>query len=215
MKKILLLNIFLLLSITTVFAQTDCSESEAKNAKLTKELVKKEGIITSQQENNRKIETELTKKEAIITSQLENISKLEKDISYYKETLDLMNSKISKVTKDVTFKITSATGDTNTAEVLVEGILINNGGLRSMQIYKTEAFDPKGNSLKYGALNIGLTKRVSKLFNDIPTKFTATLKGAAEGTPMIKSLMIEFISKKTGPQETLTVAFKNIPIIWN
>ena len=83
-----------------------------------------------------------------------------------------------------------------------------------MQIGSTEAFDPQGNSLKYSKLNIGLGKRVDKLFSDVPVKFSASLKGVIEGTPFIKSLVVKFYTKSSGPQKTISVAFKNIPVVW-
>ncbi|MBJ2173047.1 hypothetical protein JBL43_02280 [Aureibaculum sp. A20] len=186
MRKLQLLSLFTIISLTSAFAQEECDQ----------------------------FKTELNKKEAKIATQKDAIAKQQKEIAYYKETLHLINSKISTESNDVTFKITSATGDANTAEIHVEGIMINKGVLRMMQIGRTEAFDPKGNSLKYSKLNIGLGRRVDKLFNDVPVKFSATLKGAIEGTPFIKSLVVEFYTKSNGPQKTISVAFKNIPVVW-
>ena len=193
MKKNQTLNILFILLTTIAFGQNDCENLKIENQKLN---------------------TAISKTEKIVVSQTETITKLDKDIHYYKETLKLLNSKISTKTKEVTFKITAAKGDSNTAEVLVEGLMINNGGLRFMQTARAEAFDIKGNSLKPGALLIGPTRRVDKLFNDVPTKFTVVLKNVSEETPMIKSLMVEFYSKRNGPQEKVMPSFKNIPVIW-
>ncbi|QCX39550.1 hypothetical protein FF125_14285 [Aureibaculum algae] len=186
MRKLQLLSLFTIISLTTAFAQEECDE----------------------------LKMVLSNKEAVIATQKEAIAKQQKEIAYYQETLNLINSKISSETNDVTFKITSATGDTNSAEVLIEGLMINNGVLRMMQIGSTEAFDPQGNSLKYSKLNIGLGKRVDKLFSDVPVKFSASLKGVIEGTPFIKSLVVKFYTKSSGPQKTISVAFKNIPVVW-
>ena len=187
MKKLQKLSLLTILSITPLFAQEDCTE----------------------------LKVDLTNKEAEIVKQQNNISKLENDIIYYKETLKLLNAKISTETKNVTFKINSVIGDSNSGEVIVEGILINNGALRMIQAFRGAAFDPKGNGIKKNKMSIGNDGiRVDKLFKDIPTKFSLTFTQIIEGTPMIKILMAEYISRLGKKSDNLEVVFKNLPIQW-
>lgn len=194
MKKLYLFTILSFLLASIAYGQVDCSELESKNEKL--------GL-------------DLTKKEQIISNQTETISKQEKEIQYYKESLDLLSSKISTVNKDVTFKINSVVGDSNSGIVTIEGILINNGVLRSIQGQKAIAFDPKGNGLPTYKISVGNETRIEKLLKDVPTKFSLNLEQIVVGTPMLTALIIDFYSNVGYKSDALNVVFKNLDVTWN
>lgn len=193
MKKMNLLTYVLILSTTIVLGQTNCTELEADNASLKSELITKDGIITTQN----------------VT-----IDQQKKEILYYKETLALINSKITTENKEVTFKINSVTGNSDTGTVMIEGILINNGVLRSIQGHKANAFDPKGNGIMSYKMTVGNETRIAKLLKDIPTKFTVELNEIVSGTPIITALLIDFYSNVGYKKDALNIVFKNLNVHW-
>ncbi len=189
MNKAVILIILAVFCLKTSFGQEDCSE----------------------------LKNQLAQKEATIDNQKKEILRLKKDIEYYKETLDLLDSKTSTENKNVSFKINAITGNTNTGEVVIEGILINNGPLRSIQKQKSENFDPKGNKeTTYNMTIGGDDTRIEKLYKDVPTKFAVSFKQTTEETPMIKILTMTFYSKiaNTYKNDNIEVVFKNLPIEW-
>ena len=170
------------------------------------------------QENCDELKTQLTDKNKTITELKNDISSLEKDIEYFKETLNLLNSEISTEIKDVEFKINTVKGNSNTGQVIVEGVLVNNGTTRSLQKHKAMSFDPQGNKIiTYNMTIGGDTHKLEKLYKDVPTKFTVTFDQIVEGTPMIKLIMMDFYSKKvnTYKSDDLEVVLKNLAIEWN
>ncbi|MFV0591641.1 MAG: hypothetical protein ACK5M7_09670 [Draconibacterium sp.] len=181
MNKTVILIILAVFCLKTSFGQEDCTE-------LKNQLSQKEQIITKQL-------SDIKEKNATIDNQKIEILRLKKDIQYYKETLDLLDSKISTENKNVSFKINAITGNTNTGEVLIEGILINNGPLRSIQKQKSENFDPKGNKeTTYNMTIGGDDTRIEKLYKDVPIKFAVSFKQLIEETPLIKILTMTFYS---------------------
>lgn len=157
---------------------------------------------------------ELTEKNEIIVEKQNKISKLESEIEYYKKTLNLFNSKISTENKNVTFKINSVIGDSNTGKIIVEGILINNGIIRSIQTKRVKAFDPKGNGINKFKMSVGNETRIEKLYKDVPIKFTIELEQIIEGTPIIKALIIDFYSNVGYKRDGLSIVFKNLSVKW-
>jgi len=153
-----------------------------------------------------------TKDETI--SKLQNeVSKLEKEIEYYKKTLDLLNSKITAQDQNVEFKINSVIGDLNTGKVTIEGIVINNGVLRSLQGHQANAFDPQGNEIQTFDVIAG-ADRIKELQKDIPAKFKIVFKSTVPNTPILKSLNLKFYSWVELKQADVSVTFRNIPIEW-
>ncbi|QXP53658.1 hypothetical protein [Cellulophaga sp. HaHa_2_1] len=193
MKKMNLLTYVLILSTTIVLGQTNCTELESDNASLKSELITKDGIITTQN----------------VT-----IDQQKKEVLYYKETLALINSKITTENKEVSFKINSVTGNSDTGTVMIEGILINNGVLRSIQGHKANAFDPKGNGIMSYKMTVGNETRIAKLLKDIPTKFAIELNEIVSGTPIITALLIDFYSNVGYKKDGLNIVFKNLNVHW-
>ena len=186
MKKILLVHSIILLSTTFSFAQEDCKTLQA----------------------------ELTKKDQTLAVQKNTINDQLNKIQYYKEALNLLNSKITAESNEVSFKINSVIGNSSTGIIKVEGILINNGPVRSIQVQKANSFDPKGNSAMSYTMKLGNDIRIAKLLKDIPSKFTVEIKELAEGTPLITALIIDFHSSIDYKKNDLNVVFKNLDVSW-
>lgn len=156
-----------------------------------------------------------SKLDSIIQAKDAEIEKLKKEIEYYKQTLNLFNSKIESENKDVTFKINSIVGDTSTGYVTIEGILNNNGVIRSLQTHQTELIDAQGNTATIYDMSLGDDIRLEKLRKDRPVKFTVTIKTIIEGTPVIKSLTMKFHSSVGFKDDPIEVVFTNLSIDWN
>lgn len=197
--------ILLVFSSLTSFGQQSASENTKS------ELLKQRAELTVQIEN---LKTKNEKQKIILDTKENEISKLREEIKYYKETLNLINSKISTKYKDIEFKINSVIGNSNTGKIMVEGIFINNGVLRSIQCYKAKIFDPQGNGVNSFSVLVGNEKRIDKLYKDIPTKFSVELEQVIEGTPVLKFLMIDFYSKIGYKSDDINVVFKNLKIKW-
>ncbi|WP_324023508.1 hypothetical protein QSV08_11665 [Maribacter sp. BPC-D8] len=186
MKKLQLLSILTLLFISSAFGQIDTKELESENQKLKAEIVIKK----------------------------ETISKLEGEVNYLKETLDLIDSKISKDEKDVSFKINLVEGDLDTGKIIIEGILINNGVVRSIQGQKANAFDPKGNGINSYKVKFGDVAKISKLLKDVPVKFNIELDPISDAPPILKALTVYFYSNVGYKKDPINVVFKNLNVIW-
>ncbi|MDF4221503.1 hypothetical protein PXC01_07895 [Maribacter sp. M208] len=187
MKKLQLLSILTLSLISSAFGQLDSKELVSENQKL----------------------------KADITLQNKTISKLKGEVDYLKETLSLIHSKISKDEKDVSFKINHVEGDLDTGKIIIEGILINNGVLRSIQGQKANAFDPKGNGINSYKVMFGNVVRISKLLKDVPVKFNIELEPISDAPPVLKALTVNFYSNVGYKKDPINVVFKNLNIIWN
>ena len=161
-------------------------------------------------QNNSNNET----KDETITRLQNNIVKLEKEIEYYKKTLDLLNSKIVAQDQNVEFKINSVTGDSNTGKVVIEGIVINNGVLRSIQGHVANCFDPQGNETITYQLTVGADKRLDQLNREIPVKFSVTFNSIPKA-PLLSALSLKYYSRVDIRSNDLTVMFRNISIDWN
>ena len=197
------------------------SSVKSDNATLKSKLDKKESVISEQsneienykqnlsslKSDNATLKSELNKKESVINEQLN-------EIEYYKQTLSLFESRISTESNDVMFKINSVEGNSNTGKVIVEGILVNNGPLRSIQGHKSNAFDPKGNGIKSYKVKLGNEKRINKLLNDVPTQFNVEFEQIIEGTPTIRALIVDFYSNIGNRRDNINVVFKNLDIDW-
>jgi len=186
MAKSNLLNYLLLLSTITIFGQVDCKELQSK----------------------------LTKTNKINSSQITTITKQEIEIQYLKETLNLVNSKISSKNKGVLFKINSVIGNSDTGKIIIEGLLVNNGVIRSIQVSNANAFDPQGNGMMSYKMSVGSQMRIGKLLKDIPTKFTIEFSEVALETPVITALIIKFHSNVGYKNDALSVIFKNLNVSW-
>ena len=184
------------------FGQQSSSETE---------LIKQNTELKVQNEN---LKNENEKQKIIVNTKENEISKLKEEIKYYKETLNLFSSKISTKYKDLNFKINSVIGNSNTGKIMVEGIFVNNGVLRSIQGQKAKIFDPQGNGVNSYKVLVGNEKRIDKLYKDIPTKFSVELEQIIEGTPVIKSLMIDFYSRLGYKSDDISIVFKNLTIKW-
>ena len=158
--------------------------------------------------------TPVDKKDETILALQNNIVKLEKEIEYYKKTLDLLNSKITAQDQNVDFKINSVIGDSNTGKIVIEGILTNNGVLRSIQGHEANAFDPQGTEIKTFEVSAGAEKRIAELHKDIPTKFSVTFKNADSDAPMLKALTLKFYSSIGPRNNNISVMFRNVSIEW-
>jgi hypothetical protein len=184
------------------FGQQSISESE---------LVKQNTKLKVQNES---LKNENEKQKIIVNTKENEISKLKEEIKYYKETLNLFNSKISTKYKDLNFKINSVIGNLNTGKIIVEGIFVNNGVLRSIQGLKAKIFDPQGNGVDSYKVLVGNEKRIDKLYKDVPTKFSVELEQIIEGTPVIKSLVIDFYSKLGYKSDNISIVFKDLTVNW-
>jgi len=158
--------------------------------------------------------TNIQTKDEIILDLQNNIIKLEKEIEYYKETLNLLNSKIVAQDQNVDFKIVSVIGDSNTGKVVIEGILINNGVLRSIQGHEANAFDPQGNEIRTFEVAVGANKRIAELHKDITVKFSVEFKNVVSETPILSALTLKFYSNVEHKSNNLSVTFRNISIEW-
>ena len=159
--------------------------------------------------------TDIQIKDEIISVLKNRVEILEKEIEYYKETLDLLNSSMTAQDQDVEFKINSVIGNSNTGQIVIEGILINNGVLRSIQGWQSNAFDPQGNEIRaLSGVSVGAGGRIAELHNDIPAKFRVEFKNTIPKTPMFRSLTIKFYSSVGIYSADLSVMFRNIPIEW-
>jgi hypothetical protein len=153
-------------------------------------------------------------KDAIILELQNNIAKLEKEIEYYKTTLDLLNSKIIAEDQNVEFKINLVTGDSNTGKIVIEGIFINNGVLRSIQGWQANAFDLQGNEMRTFAVAVGSGGKIPELHRDIPTKFRIEFTNSIPDTPMLTALTIKFYSSVGIRSNDISIMFRNIPVEW-
>ena len=167
-------------------------------------------IAASVAQNNANNET----KDETITRLQNNIVKLEKEVEYYKKTLDLLNSKIVSQDQNVEFKINSVIGDSNTGKVDIEGILINNGVLRSIQGQLANCIDPQGNETITYQLTVGAGRRLEQLNREIPVKFVVTFKSIPK-TPLISALTLKYYSSVDFRNNDISVMFRNISIDWN
>ncbi|MCI2230023.1 hypothetical protein MC378_12665 [Polaribacter sp. MSW13] len=205
------MNLTKLLFTSLVFSSLISFGQQSTSEKTKSELLKQNTELTVQIEN---LKNENEKQKTIVDIKENEILKLKEEIKYYKETLNLFNSKISTKYKDLDFKINSVIGNSNTGKIMVEGIFVNNGVLRSIQGQKAKIFDPKGNGVNSYKVLVGNEKRIDKLYKDIPTKFSVELEQIIEGTPVIKSLMIDFYSRLGYKSDDISIVFKNLTVKW-
>lgn len=166
------------------------------------------------QENCAILKNTLSQKESIITNQNNTISKLTKDIEYYKVTLNLMSSSTSTIEKDVNFKINSVIGNIVTGKVIIEGILINSGAVRSLQVQSSNSIDPQGNISKSYKMTLGGETRLPILNSDVPVKFSVEFSDIVPNTTDIKQLVMNYFSMINYKKDDITVTFKNLTIDW-
>ncbi len=169
---------------------------------------------TNAQENCAALKSTLSQKESIIATQNSTISKLTKDVEYYKETLNLMSSSISMVEKDVSFKINSVIGNSSTGKVVIEGILVNNGVVRSLQSQQSNATDPQGNRSTSYVMSLGGETRIPKLNSEVPLKFMIEYSDIKPNTTDIKQLVMTYFSMVNYKKDDISVTFKNLSIDW-
>ena len=106
------------------------------------------------------------------------------------------------------------TGDSNTGKVVIEGIVINEGVLRSIQGQVANCFDPQGNETITYQLTVGADKRLDQLNREIPVKFSVTFNSIPKA-PLLSALSLKYYSRVDIRSNDLTVMFRNISIDWN
>jgi hypothetical protein len=158
--------------------------------------------------------TEIQEKDKIILELQNHVAKLDKELEYYKKTLDLLNSSISEQVQDVDFKINSVIGDSKTGQIVIEGILINNGALRSIQGSQANAFDPQGNEVRTYEVSVGAGGRIAELHREIPAKFSVIFRNTTATAPILMALTLKFYSSVGLRSADISVMFRNITIEW-
>ncbi len=166
------------------------------------------------QENCETLKHTLAQKEGAITTQKAAISKLEKEVEYYKKTLNLMSSAISVVERDVNFKVNSVIGNSTTGKVVIEGILVNNGVVRSLQSQQAVSTDPQGNIAKSFIMSLGGEVRIKDLNAEIPVKFSIEFSTIMRNVTDIKQLVLIYHSTINYQDDQITVTFNNLAIDW-
>ncbi|QTE22015.1 hypothetical protein [Polaribacter cellanae] len=205
------MNLIKLLFASLVFSSLSSFAQQSISEKTKSELLKQNTELNVQIEN---LKNENEKHKRIVNIKENEISKLKKKIKYYKETLSLLSSKIEATDKNVNFKITSVNGNTNTGEIVIEGIAINKGILRTLQGKSSIIYDPKGNTTRGYKMSFGEVTRIEKFHKDIPTKFKLLVKEIVPKTPMLKSVNIEFYSTIGYKNDHLYIVFNNLRIKW-
>ncbi|NJB35291.1 hypothetical protein [Croceivirga sp. JEA036] len=192
MKKIQLLGILMTLLISSLQAQTDCSELKSKNEKLISELTEKNGILSVQKER---------------------IEKLESEINYYKETLNLLNSKITGEGNNVIFKINSVKGKTDLGKIIIEGLIENKGAVGKFQSKSIELTDPQGNIYKSSKVSFGGESYLPQFQKNLPVKVQIEFDKIIDESPIMKAMVWSIYGgQRFGA--SYTVIFKNLAVEW-
>ncbi|WP_053404889.1 hypothetical protein [Persicobacter sp. CCB-QB2] len=186
MKNFFLFTCICSLLFSSAFAQNEC-----------------DGLVDRVEEMNRQI-----------NEKTNEIQQLNASIAYYKNTLKLINSKKETECNDVLFKINKVTGNSNSGEVKIEGVVINTKLERSLQGSFSEVFDPQGNVSTSYKIEVGNQKRLAALYKDVPVKFSAVIEQYDLDAPIINLLKMKFYSSVGYKKDDLIVVFKNLEVDW-
>ena len=158
--------------------------------------------------------TDIQAKDKIILDLQNQVAKLEKEIEYYKKALNLQNSNVTAEDQGVEFKINSVNGNLNTGIIVIEGILINKGVIRSIQGREANAFDPQGNEIRTIAVSVGAGGRISELNREIDVKFRVEFKNSISEVHIFRNMTIKFYSSVDYKSSDISVTFRNVSIEW-